>query len=168
MAQHRGSLYGALGLKPNSQKKFENLLLKRLNELNDQPYIFVEGESRKIGNLQIPVFLWEAMENGINILVTRTLPVRVKELVKEYFVDHPEEIKKISASLWRVISKKNKQKMLDLLEQQEYELAAKILLTKYYDPLYEHTLKRKQYLFEVNNDDLEKATSIIKDKVILY
>ena len=50
LAQHRGSLYGGVGLKPNRQKRFENLLLQRLKELNHHNYIFVEGESRKIGN----------------------------------------------------------------------------------------------------------------------
>ncbi|MBU0459704.1 MAG: tRNA 2-selenouridine(34) synthase MnmH [Nanoarchaeota archaeon] len=165
LAQHRGSLYGAVGRQPHSQKKFENLLLKRLTELNNQPYIFVEGESRKIGDLQIPSFLWQAMEKADNLLITRTLPVRVKAMAKEYFIDHPEEIKEITASLWKVISKKNKTEMLELLEKKEYEQAAEILLTKYYDPLYDYTLKKEAYLFEVNNNHLEEAVKIIKNKV---
>jgi len=135
-------------------------------ELNNQPYILIEGESRKIGNLQIPAFLCEAMEHANNILITRSLSVRVKELVAGYFINNHDEITQITKKLWKVISKNNKQKMLELLEQKEYHQAAEILLTKYYDPLYEHTLKKKNYLFEVNNDDLELATKIIKDKII--
>ena len=165
LAQHRGSLYGAIGLKPNSQKKFENLLLARLRELNDQPYILVEGESRRIGNCIMPECLWKAMEAGKNIMITRSLDKRCSAMVKEYFLNPKiaEEIKEISKGLRRVISKENKEKMIQLIEDKEYEKAAEILLVKYYDPLYEHTLNKMEFVFTVNSDNLEEAAKVLKD-----
>jgi len=167
LAQHRGSLYGAIGLKPHSQKKFENLLLQRLNELNKKKYIFVECESRKIGNVQMPDFLFKAIMNGANVLITRDLTVRVKEMVKEYFLNPKivEEIKEITKKLWKVISKKKKQQMLEHLENKEYEQAARILLVDYYDPLYNHSLKKVNYSFEVCNDVLSEAVEKLKKLV---
>ena len=111
LAQHRGSLYGAIGLIPNSQKKFENLLLAKLEELNDRDYILVEGESRRIGNCIMPECLWQAMEKGTNVLIKRSVPLRVKAMVKEYFLNPKivEQIKEISKGLRRTISNKNKE-----------------------------------------------------------
>ena len=164
LAQHRGSLYGAIGLKPNSQKKFENLLLARLRELNDKNSILIEGESRRIGDCIMPEPLWQAMESGENIMVERSVPLRCSAMVKEYFLNPKiaEEIKEISKGLRRVISKKNKEEMIQLMEQKEYEKAAEILLVKYYDPLYEHSLNKMKFSFTINNDDLDEAIKVLK------
>jgi len=166
LAQHRGSLYGALSLKPNSQKRFESLLLQKLNQLNHEKPIFIEGESRRIGNTIIPEFLWKAMKNGINVLINKKLSLRTKDLVKEYFTEkNIKEIKEITKNLSKVISKTNKQKVIELIEQKQYQKAAEILLTKYYDPLYNHTLKKINYSFEINNNNLENAVKELKEKI---
>ncbi|MBU0470345.1 MAG: tRNA 2-selenouridine(34) synthase MnmH [Nanoarchaeota archaeon] len=163
LAQHRGSLFGAVGLKPRSQKKFENLLLKRLKELNSEKVIFTEGESRKIGNVEIPPFLFKAMKKGRNILITRSLEKRIAEAVREYFAtpEMAEEIKKITPTLRDIISKKKKEEIVRLIEEKKFEDATKILLEEYYDLLYVHTLNKQNFSFEVNNDDLEKAAKEI-------
>ncbi|MSR86470.1 tRNA 2-selenouridine(34) synthase MnmH, partial [Candidatus Woesearchaeota archaeon] len=48
LAQHRGSIFGDIGLTQRSQKMFESLLLKRLIELQQEKVVFIEGESRRI------------------------------------------------------------------------------------------------------------------------
>ncbi|MBT3814689.1 tRNA 2-selenouridine(34) synthase MnmH [Candidatus Woesearchaeota archaeon] len=168
LACHRGSLYGAIGLKPRSQKMFDNLLLKRLKELNSEKFIFIEGESRRIGNLMLPEFLWKAMCNGENIEVVRDLDIRVKEMVKEYFLDAEivKDIKEISSRLWKVISKAKKQEMLDFIDAGEFEKAAKILLVYYYDPLYDHSLSKLDYSFEVNCNSVSECVKELLEKVI--
>ncbi|MBT4935183.1 hypothetical protein HON15_00245, partial [Candidatus Woesearchaeota archaeon] len=167
LAQHRGSLYGAVGLKPRTQKMFDNLLLEKLKELNEEKFIFIEGESRRIGNLMIPESLWKEMLKGTNVYVERDLPIRVKETVKEYFSNEKmiAGIKKVSESLWRVISKKKKEEMLQALENKEYEKAAEILLTDYYDPLYNHSLKKKEYSFTINCNDVDACVKELLEKV---
>jgi tRNA 2-selenouridine synthase len=167
LAQHRGSLYGAIGLKPHTQKMFDTLLLKRLKELNDEEFVFIEGESRRIGNLMLPEFLWKEMCKATNVLIERDLPIRVKEMVKEYFLDEKivEDIKRISANLWKVISKKKKQEMLDFIDAKEFEKAAEILLVYYYDPLYNHSLSKLDYSFTVNCNDVDTCVKDIMEKV---
>jgi tRNA 2-selenouridine synthase len=168
LAQHRGSLYGAIGLKPRSQKMFDNLLLEKLKELNSKEFIFIEGESRRIGNLMIPESLWKSMGKGVNVYVERDLLIRVKETVKEYFSNQEmiTEIKKVSQNLWKVISKKKKEELLSALESKEYEKAAEILLVNYYDPLYEHSLKKKSYSFTVSCDNVDDCVKELLEKVI--
>ncbi len=164
LAQHRGSLYGGIGLIQNSQKKFENLLFQKLNELRNEKYIIIEGESRRIGNLIIPKFLFKEMNNGTNILITRNIEKRVEEAIKEYF-DSKEKIKKIkeiTTGLWKIIGKEKKEKVIKLIEEKKHSPAAKILLEEYYDPLYKHSLKKIKFIYEINNDNVNDATIKLK------
>ena len=164
LAQHRGSLYGSIGLKPRTQKAFENLLWRKLQELNNQKYILIEGESRKIGEVQMPDFLYKAMLKGIPILVTRSLEKRAEHALQEYFKSKEDlqRIKEVTAHLFKVISKKMQQEVLALLDQGKNKEAVKILLEFYYDPLYNHTIKRNEYQFQIGNDDIGKAVKVFK------
>src|SRR3990167_4572923 len=159
LAQHRGSLYGGVGLQPNRQKRFENLLLQRLRELNHHEYIFVEGESRRIGDTEIPPFLFKAMKRGINILIKKDFELRVKECVQEYFSsqDKVQQIKEITPQLRDIISNKRKQEIMVLIDAGKYEEVAKILLKEYYDVLYAYTLKNVRFETEVRNDNILEA-----------
>ncbi|MEK6863198.1 MAG: tRNA 2-selenouridine(34) synthase MnmH [Nanoarchaeota archaeon] len=164
LAQHRGSLYGGVGLKPNSQKRFENLLLQRLKELNEEKFIITEGESRKIGDVGIPAFLYAAMKKGTNILVKRSLGRRAEEVVWEYFStpEKVQEIKEITPKLKEVISGKKKEEVLELIENKHYLEAARILLEQYYDLRYAHHLNKQSFSYEINNDVLEEGIKKIK------
>ncbi len=157
LAQHRGSLYGGINLTPSSQIKFENHLYQTLKNLNHYDYLFVEGESRRIGNIIIPPFLWKAMVNGIHILITRTIENRVQACIKEYINNNTDEIINITEKLSRIISKTNQALVIELLKNKEYRKAIKILLEKYYDPLYQNTLKTRTFQHTINNDNLQEA-----------
>ena len=90
LANHKGSAFGALGQAPQpGQEMFENLLAGRLSDVSKKmteenafitnnyhlsSAIFLEDESQRIGNLQIPMPLWYTM---------RKCPV--------YFMDIPFE-----------------------------------------------------------------------------
>ena len=165
LAQHRGSLYGGVGLQPNRQKRFENLLLQRLKELNHYGCIFVEGESRKIGDAEIPPFLFKAMKKGINVLIKKDFELRVKECVEEYFSSQEkvQQIRGITPQLRDIISNNRKEETITLIDAGKYEEVANILLKEYYDILYAHTLKNVNFDIEVENDDLEEAITKLKE-----
>ncbi|PIN87627.1 tRNA 2-selenouridine(34) synthase MnmH [Candidatus Woesearchaeota archaeon CG10_big_fil_rev_8_21_14_0_10_32_24] len=159
LAQHRSSLFGAIGLIPNSQKRFENLLLRRLDELNQQEVVIVEGEGRRIGDVIIPENIWDKILKGKNIHVVGSLDKRAEIAVAEYMKkeENIHLIKEITQRLWKVISKENQQKVIKFIDQKDYVLAAKILLEFYYDPLYSHTLRQIKFDAEMNTDDIESA-----------
>lgn len=168
LAQHRGSLYGGIGLTPNTQKCFESLLLQRLEQLNQENYIIVEGESKRIGRVVMPAFLSTAIKKGIPVFVTRTVENRASLAMTEYFTtaDDITKIKEITMNLKKVISAKDKNKVIQLLNQKKYQQAAKILLQQYYDPLYNHTLKNIQYQFEIDNNNLTMAAQELRTKLM--
>ncbi len=163
IAQHRGSLYGALGLKPNSQKKFENLILNRLKELEKEKVIILEGESRRVGNVIIPEALYKGMMHGTHILINRSMEIRCREIVSEYFTNEKiiEEIKNITLSLKRLISNKDKQNIIRDIIEGNYLEACRSLLENYYDPLYRHTLKQLDFAFEIDNDNVDEAVTTL-------
>jgi tRNA 2-selenouridine synthase len=85
LAAHRGSVLGNLPERPQpSQKMFESLLLKELGRFNAQEEIFVEGESRKIGQLQVPAALIERMRASECVLLDTSGDARVALLLEEY------------------------------------------------------------------------------------
>ena len=85
LAAHRGSVLGNLPERPQpSQKMFESLLLKTLLNFDFSREIFVEGESRKIGQLQIPEALIERMRASECVLLEVDLATRVVLLLDEY------------------------------------------------------------------------------------
>ncbi len=164
LAQHNGSLYGAMGKIPNSQYAFDNLLLRRLDSLQQERCIILEGESRRIGDLMIPAFLYKAMLNGTHILLKRSLDKRAELCAKEYINEkNKEEAANISAGLNRVISKKKREEMVQFIEQGNYLLASKILLEWYYDPLYANTLKKINFSAEIDNDSLEEGVKEVQE-----
>jgi len=85
LAAHRGSVLGNLPERPQpSQKMFESVLLQELNLLNSERIVFVEGESRKIGQLQVPAALIERMRESECVLLDTAADARVAMLLDEY------------------------------------------------------------------------------------
>ena len=85
LASHRGSVLGNLPERSQpSQKMFESLLLKTLLNFNHSKEIYVEGESRKIGQLQIPEALIERMRASECLLLQTGTETRIALLLDEY------------------------------------------------------------------------------------
>ncbi len=85
LAAHRGSVLGNLPERPQpSQKMFESLLLQDILAFDAHEEIFVEGESRKVGQLQVPAALIERMRASECVLLDTTPEARVALLLDEY------------------------------------------------------------------------------------
>ncbi len=162
-ANHRGSLLGGVGLgRQSSQKMFESLLFHSLlNRKSDT--IFTEGESRRIGRIFIPDYLFEKMQAGKFLKIRADLDFRIKSLLKEYVHDTDEEIIKSFERLRKYLGNARVDGYLSLLGGHQYEVIVADLLTNYYDPMYEHRNRVYEETFE-NNDPLETALDIIEWK----
>lgn len=93
IAAHRGSVLGTLPERPQpSQKMFESLLLQKILSFDVQKAIYVEGESKKIGQLQVPEALIARMRASECLLLQADTATRVALLMDEYrhfFTDLP-------------------------------------------------------------------------------
>ncbi|MFC1669268.1 tRNA 2-selenouridine(34) synthase MnmH [Spirochaetota bacterium] len=166
IAGHRSSVFGAMGLEQNSQKRFDSLLYNRIKECENERYIVIEGESRKIGNLQIPQSIFAQMKASPSIIIEATIERRVDITLNEYMKDiDNEEVVRIVKSISTKIGKKNTDHLLNLFDKESYREFTEILLVKYYDPLYKHTLSKMDHISTVKHDNTDKAVREIKDSI---
>lgn len=151
LAQHRGSIFGDIGLHPRSQKMFESLLLQRLLDLQKEDFIFTEGESRRIGRVVLPERLWKHMQEGKKVKVICTIQERVDRLYKEYCHTPDKQLlaKKIQY-IQKYLGEENVRELLLLLEQENVRVVIEQILLRYYDRLYSHTVDKKEYAAEVH------------------
>lgn len=169
MAGHRSSIFGAIGMTPQTQKYFESQLLHHLDRLSDAPCILIEGESQKIGNLHIPDKLFSVMRRSPAVLVTASLQRRANIIVDEYGPGCSEEaILPLVQSLNRRLGKETISTLENLYCAGDLHGFTEILLEKYYDPLYRHSLKHFEYIGEVENLNSEDAAQEVKDIITAY
>lgn len=85
LAQHRGSVLGNLPDAPQpAQKMFESLVWHALRHFDPERPVFVESESKKVGNLRVPEKLIEAMWQSSCVVIEADMAVRVGLLKDEY------------------------------------------------------------------------------------
>ena len=85
LAQHRGSVLGGLPHAPQpTQKWFESQLLAELGKLDRARPVFVEGESKKIGEIQVPEALMAHMRASACVVLETDADARVTLLLEEY------------------------------------------------------------------------------------
>ena len=85
LANHRGSV---LGLVPGSaqpgQKQFESRVWDTLRGFDAARPVFVESESKKVGDLRVPLVLVERMRQSPCIRLDLELDARVRLLIEDY------------------------------------------------------------------------------------
>src|SRR5699024_3148269 len=109
LACHRGSLLGGLpGCRQPSQRGFETALYGAIRGLDPAQPVFVEAESRRIGKLDLPAALMQAMHRGRCVHVQTQLPQRVQFLLQDYahLFAAPERFKQQLARLAHLHSHK--------------------------------------------------------------
>jgi tRNA 2-selenouridine synthase len=86
LARHRGSVLGGLPHEPQpTQKAFETQVWQTLSGFEPTRPVYVESESRKIGQLQLPTALLERMRNDSRVvMVTMPDAARVQLLLEDY------------------------------------------------------------------------------------
>jgi tRNA 2-selenouridine synthase len=92
LAAHRGSVLGNLPGRPQpSQKMFESLIWHALRGLSATRPVYVEAESRKVGNLRVPEALIAEMWRSPCIVLEAPMAVRIAQLKEEYahFISDP-------------------------------------------------------------------------------
>ncbi len=160
LAQHRGSLFGGIGKEPATQKNFEARLLTGIDSLDHSQPIFVEGESRKIGDLLVPPKIFESMKNGRMVLLEASLETRVARTVEEYVTNQPEnrsEIRAVIGLLEKDLGKKNVKRLQDEFDEGEYEKCFEYILLNYYDKKYAHSMKNLVVEDTISSENIAQA-----------
>ena len=142
LAAHRGSVLGNLPDRPQpTQKMFESLLLQQLSSLQTETPVYVEGESKKIGELHVPDALMERMRASPCILVNTGVEVRVDLLLDEYrhFLSDREALNK---QLDCLVALHGRERIAEWKSISDWRELVRRLLVEHYDPAYRRSSNR--------------------------
>jgi tRNA 2-selenouridine synthase len=165
ISQHRGSSFGALGMEPQpSQEQFENRLFEELNALDVSKIIWIEDESRAIGDKVIPEGIWTQMKAAPMVEIHRTDSERMAQILLDYGHFDIEELKVAMARIGKRLGPQHVKQALIHLDQHEISEAFEIAL-KYYDRAYAHLLSQREKAEIKTLDASQKKYSEIADEL---
>tara|TARA_Y100000588_G_scaffold258779_1_gene273447 strand:- start:934 stop:1995 length:1062 start_codon:yes stop_codon:yes gene_type:complete len=176
LASHRGS---ALGEESNndqpSQKMFERLLYEKFLTLNDKIPVFLESESSRIGDLQIPSNFWTMMKNSDVWEIETERKFRVDFLLNEYihFIEDKELLKTKLSKIRHLKSDRVYDKWISMIDDGDYKAFVRSILEDHYDAAYISS-RQKTYssaavkvfnINEINDVSLRNLAEQIKASV---
>jgi len=106
--------------------------------------VYVEAESKKIGQLQVPDALLACMRESPCVLIEAPLDERVAFLVDEYlhFLGKPGELKAKLGCLAGLQSKETIARWTEQIENQRWHELVADLLANHYDPAYRRATRK--------------------------
>lgn len=150
LANHRSSVLGALpGVPQPSQKHFDTRIWDALRRLDPARPVFVESESKKVGNVAVPAALIEAMRAAPCLNLVLPDEQRVALLMEDYdfFVRDREAFCERLDALTQLRGKQVVDGWKTQVRAGEIEPVVRDLLLSHYDPVYLQSMARnfKQY-----------------------
>ena len=145
LAAHRGSLIGAVPDRPQpTQKLFDSLLLDKLRACDPARPVWVEAESKKIGNVQMPDALFQAMRRTPRIEICASIADRVRSLRQDYpnFVADPESMAQKLDPLRPLVGGEEVALWHALAHERRVDELFERVLVAHYDPSYERSRQR--------------------------
>ena len=145
LAAHRGSVLGHLPHEPQpTQKMFETRIWDKLRRFDPSRPVFVESESKKVGNLRVPDAVMAGMRAAPCVALTLSRANRVRLLMEDYehFARDPQALNgqldhlvqlhgRARIDAWHALA--NSGAMPELVDQ---------LLVEHYDPAYLRSIDR--------------------------
>ena len=156
LAAHRGSVLGELPDAPQpSQKSFETAIWTALSQIDPSRPVYVESESRKVGNLRVPERLIERMRASRCFRLEAEQYTRVALLLEDYahFVADPQALAQKLRCLAPLHGGARIEAWLAELARGGWQALVSDLLESHYDPAYRRSLER-------NYTDAATAASI--------
>jgi tRNA 2-selenouridine synthase len=142
LAAHRGSVLGNLPDRPQpSQKMFESRLLEQLQAFDASRPVFVEGESKKIGELQVPDALMARMRASPCVLLEADVETRVDLLLNEY-QHFLADKRALHAQLDCLVALHGHERIAEWKATGDWREFVRRLLVEHYDPAYHRSSQR--------------------------
>jgi tRNA 2-selenouridine synthase len=151
LANHRSSVLGIVPGEPQpSQKHFDTLLWDALRNMDPTKPVYVESESRKVGNLAVPESLILAMRASPCYQLELADEERVKLLLEDYdfFVKDPLLFSKRLDALVAIRGQQVVEDWQAQIASDHIEDVVRDLLKLHYDPTYFASMKRNFLLIE--------------------
>ena len=145
LAAHRGSVLGGLPSDPQpTQKMFETRVWQALRSFSSDRVVYVESESKKIGDLRVPEALIQKMRSSPCVRMQISTADRVKLLIEDY----PHLVADsglLGQQLSHLVALHGHEKINGwkaLAESGDTAALVEALLVEHYDPAYLRSIER--------------------------
>jgi tRNA 2-selenouridine synthase len=145
LARHRSSVLGAIpGVPQPTQKHFDTLVWNALRRLDPARAVFVESESKKVGNVAVPDALITAMRAApcLNLVLADAERVALLMEDYDYFVQNHEAFCERLDALTELRGKKVVESWKEQVRSGRIQNVVLELLTQHYDPGYVQSMNR--------------------------
>ena len=145
LARHRASVLGIIPGQPQpSQKRFDTLIWEALRSFDTSRPVYIEAESKRVGNVTLQDSLVDAMRNSPCLRLDLPEEARVALLLEDYpfFVSDPELFCRRLDALIELRGKAVIEAWKALVRAGQYEPVVRELLSKHYDPGYASSTQR--------------------------
>ncbi|WP_342620790.1 tRNA 2-selenouridine(34) synthase MnmH [Rhodoferax sp. GW822-FHT02A01] len=142
LAQHKGSVLGDLPGQPQpSQKMFETLVLAEVSRFDPARPVFVESESKRVGQLRVPDAVFQGIQSGNWVRVQASMEERVQFLLRDYdyFLSGPVLEQQLDR-LKELCGGETVSRWKSLAASKEFATLVAELLSQHYDRFYLRSL----------------------------
>lgn len=156
LAAHRGSVLGDLPDEAQpTQKSFETSIWTALSGFDPERPVYVESESKKVGNLRVPEALIAHMREGRCFRLEASTEARVELLVQDYahLIADPARLVQKLECLKDLHGAERIEQWKRLVSQADWKPLVIDLLENHYDPAYRRSMFR-------NYRDAQTATPV--------
>nr|WP_111302009.1 tRNA 2-selenouridine(34) synthase MnmH [Paracoccus saliphilus] len=169
LANHRGSIFGGMPGGQPSQKMFEGRLALAFEALDPARPVLVEAESSRIGNLNVPKAMWQAICAAPRVRLE--VPVEARAV---FTADRYEEVLSDKARMEPILTQlaplhpaARVENWRALIEARDWRVLSEGLLSDHYDPRYNshrarHDDGRGQIVPVADLRDLEAAADAVE------
>jgi tRNA 2-selenouridine synthase len=151
IAGHKGSAFGKVeGIAQPGQEMFENLLAEQLYlRTQDEGDIWIEDESQRIGQVNIPGIFWTAMRDAPLYFLDIPFEERLGNIVKEYGSISQEQLINAIIRIKKRLGGLETKTAINALLENDTRTAFAVLL-KYYDKHYGKALNSREDSAKMN------------------
>ena len=151
LANHRSSVLGSIpGVPQPSQKRFDTLVWDALRGLDPARPVYIESESKKVGNVSVPTSLVSAMRQSPCLKLVLPDAQRVALLMEDYafFVQNTDKFCHRLRALIEIRGKAVVDGWITSVLAGNIAPVVQELLTQHYDPVYVQSMRRNFAQFE--------------------
>lgn len=161
LANHKGSVFGAMGQDPQpTTEHFINLLHNRVRQLDLSKPIWCEGESMLIGHVFLPQKFYDIMRGSQIYEVVMSTEQRLDRLMVEYGDFDSEMLSAAFKKIQKRLGNDKTQLALELLAEGNVREAARIALW-YYDKAYvksgSEAARANMRTIDIDNNDMKQS-----------
>lgn len=145
LANHRSSVLGAIpGLPQPTQKRFDTLVWEVLRRLDPARPVFIESESKKVGNLFVPDSLVQKMRQSPCLNLELSMDERIALLLEDY--DYLARNHDHFCGRLDVLTELRGHAVVKLWKEKvragDLSAVVRDLLVEHYDPVYLESMQR--------------------------